>query len=115
MKGYALVGRDKMKDAYDIYFSVRNYKGGPKGLADDCRKLLGDPKALEGYQHIADKFRHRDDFGPKTVRMFLEESDSLGEMTPEQVQTDAFGQVSAFLKRLLLSSKENPDGFDSLT
>lgn len=23
MKGYALIGRDKMKDAYDIYFSVR--------------------------------------------------------------------------------------------
>ncbi len=101
MKGYALVGRDKKKDAYDIYFSVRNYKGGPRTLADDCRKLIDDPGARKGYQHIADKFRHRDDFGPQTVRMFLEESDSLGEMTPDQVQTDAFGQVSALLKALI--------------
>ncbi len=100
MKGYALVGRDKMKDAYDIYFSVRNYDGGPKALADDCRKLLGNLDAQKGYQYIVEKFRHRDDFGPRTVRMFLEESDSLGEMTPDQVQTDAFGQVSAFLKAL---------------
>lgn len=100
MKGYAIVGRDKKKDAYDIYFSVRNYEGGPAALADDCRELLTDSAALKGFRHIAFKFRHRDDFGPKTVRMFLEQSDSLGEMTPDQLQTDAYGQVSAFLKAL---------------
>ena len=32
MKGYALAGRDKKKDAYDIYHSVRNYPGGPGAL-----------------------------------------------------------------------------------
>ena len=100
MKGYALVGRDKKKDAYDIYFSVRNYGGGPAALAPECEKLLGDGVARKGYEHIADKFRHGEDFGPKTVRMFLEESLALGEMTPEQVQTDAFMQVSDLLKRI---------------
>ncbi len=39
MKGHALVGRDKKKDAYDIYFSVRNYEGGPRALAAECAKL----------------------------------------------------------------------------
>ena len=100
MKGYALVGRDKKKDAYDIYFSVRNFVGGPAALAAECAKLLGDEVARKGYEHIAGKFRHAGDFGPKTVRLFLEESAALGEMTPEQVQTDAFMQVSDLLKRI---------------
>lgn len=98
MKGYALVGRDKKKDAYDIYFSVRNYSGNPEALAVECSKLLGDKVARMGYEHIAGKFRHAEDFGPRTVRLFLEESAALGEMTPEQLQTDAFMQVSALLR-----------------
>ena len=100
MKGYALVGRDKKKDAYDIYFSARNFGGGPAALALECAKLMEDVVARKGYEHIASKFRHADDFGPKTVRLFLEESAALGEMTPEQVQTDAFMQVSDLLKRI---------------
>ena len=83
MKGYTLVGRDKKKDAYDIYFSARNYSGGPEALAVECAKLLGDEVARKGYAHIAAKFRHAEDFGPTTVRVFLEESAALGEMTPE--------------------------------
>jgi hypothetical protein len=100
MKGYALVGRDKKKDAYDIYFSARNFVGGPAALAAECSKLMGDGVARKGYEHIATKFRHAEDFGPKTVRIFLEESAALGEMTPEQIQTDAFMQVSDLLKRI---------------
>lgn len=34
MKGYALAGRDKHKDAYDIYFEVREFEGGPAALAE---------------------------------------------------------------------------------
>lgn len=71
MKGYALVGRDKKKDAYDIYFSARNFAGGPMALAVECVKLLGDAIACKGYELIAAKFRHAEDFGPKTVRLFL--------------------------------------------
>ena len=100
MKGYALEGRDKKKDAYDIYFSARNFVGGPPALAVECAKLMGNVVARKGYEHIAAKFRHAEDFGPKTVRLFLEESVALGEMTPEQVQTDAFMQVSDLLKRI---------------
>jgi hypothetical protein len=100
MKGYALVGRDKKKDAYDIYFSVRNYGGGPKALARECTGLLGDPVATAAYRNIADKFGEEGGFGPSTVRMFLEESDALGDMSPEQIQLDAFMQVSEFVRHL---------------
>ena len=98
LKGYALVGRDKKKDAYDIYFSARNFAGGPAALSLECALLMGDEVARKGYEHIAGKFSHADDFGPKTVRLFLEESAALGDMTPEQIQTDAFMQVSALLR-----------------
>ena len=100
MKGYALVGRNKKKDAYDIYFSVRNFAGGQQALAAECKKLMEDAVALEGYKHIAEKFRDAEDFGPATVSLFLEESAALGDMNPEQVQMDAFMQVSDFLKRI---------------
>jgi predicted nucleotidyltransferase len=47
MKGYALVGRNKKKDAYDIYFSVRNFAGGQQALAAECKKLMEDAVALK--------------------------------------------------------------------
>jgi hypothetical protein len=100
MKGYALVGRDKQKDAYDIYFSVREFEGGPDALAQACRPLLDDAVALEGFKHIAGKFSGEAAFGPITVRRFLSDSTALGDMTPDQVQVDAFRQVKAWLARL---------------
>ena len=100
MKGYALAGRDKQKDAYDIYFSIREFEGGPEALAAACRPLLGDPVALKGFQHIAGKFGNDEAFGPVTVRRFLNESIGLGDMTPEQVQVDAFRRVKAWLDHL---------------
>lgn len=103
MKGYALVGRDKKKDAYDVYFSVRNFAGRVEALAEACIPLLADEVALKGFENIAGKFRYETDFGPATVRMFLEESSGLGEMTPEQVQVDAFMQVNAWLRSIGLA------------
>jgi hypothetical protein len=100
MKGYALVQRDKKKDAYDIYFCVRNYEEGLDALADVCRPLLHDPVGREGFGNIAAKFESDDSFGPATVRMFLEGSEALDGMTPEQLQQDAFRRVQAFLRKL---------------
>lgn len=100
MKGYAVNGRDKHKDCYDIYFTIRQAPGGPLALAEACRPLLGDAVALAGYQHIAQKFALEDGFGPVTVRRFLEDSQALGDMSPEQVQVDAHRQVQAWLQAL---------------
>lgn len=99
MKGYALVQRDKKKDAYDIYFSVRNYPDGLDMLIAQCRPLLDDPVAREGLGNIATKFDRADGFGPTTVRMFLDGAPPEG-MTPEQVQEDAFRQVRALMQGL---------------
>ncbi|HEX2495094.1 MAG TPA: hypothetical protein VHK24_15080 [Steroidobacter sp.] len=100
MKGYALVQRDKKKDAYDIYFCIRNYQDGIDALANECAKLLDDPVAREGFENIARKFDSADAFGPQTVRLFLEGSRALGGMSPAQIQEDAFRQVRALLAAL---------------
>ena len=100
MKGYALAGRDKKKDAYDIYYSVRNFPGGPERLAGECRPLLDNEIARKGFAHVASKFTASEDFGPQTVREFLKASAAIGDMTSQQVQEDAFRQVQAFLKAL---------------
>ena len=101
MKGYAIAKRDKPKDAYDIYYCVRHYPGGVDGLAEDTRPLLGINAALAGYQNIAGKFSCPGDFGPTSVRKFVDGSPSLlGQQTLDQWQQDAYGQVHAWLDRL---------------
>ena len=103
MKGYALDGRDKAKDAYDIYFCVRSFPGGPRALAAESMALLTDPIALTGYRKIAGKFRSDDDFGPHTVNKFLGESGHFENMTPEQLRTDAYRQVRAWLNAMQIA------------
>jgi hypothetical protein len=101
MKGYALVGRDKKKDAYDIWFCIRNFEAGIEALADDCRPLMDEDEARQAFQNIADKFRDENDFGPVTVRRFLEGSpDKCGDMTADQIQSDAYFRVSKWCKLL---------------
>jgi hypothetical protein len=100
MKGYALVGRDKPKDAYDIYYAVKHYEDGIEALADACGALLGNEIAKVAYQNIAHKFENPDDFGPQTVRKFLVESGATEGMSEAQIVQDAFAQIDAWLRRL---------------
>lgn len=100
MKGHALRGRHKQKDAYDVYYCIRNYEGGIAPLADACRPLLEHPSAVSGYRIIAEKFAELDGYGPTSVRNFVVDTPTLGERTPDEWQQDAFGQVAAWLRAL---------------
>ncbi|WP_028216484.1 nucleotidyl transferase AbiEii/AbiGii toxin family protein [Paraburkholderia oxyphila] len=100
MKGHAIQGRYKQKDAYDIYYCIRNYPGGPQALAEACRPLLEVASGAAGYGYIASKFDAVEGFGPTCVRHFVEDTQVLGERSPEQWQLDAFGQVDAWLRAL---------------
>ncbi len=100
MKGHAVQGRYKQKDAYDIYYCTRNYPAGVEALAEACRPLLEHASAEHGYRFIAEKFDTVDGYGPTCVRRFVEDTQILGERTPEQWQQDAFGQVDAWLRAL---------------
>ena len=101
-KGYALNGRYKQKDAYDIHYCVRNYTGGIPSLAEACKPLLNHKSGKQGYDIVNAKFDKADGFGPTCVRKFVEDSKILGERTAEQWQQDAFGQVDGWLRKLAL-------------
>lgn len=100
MKGFAVNGRHKHKDAYDIYYCVRNYRDGIEALAEACRPLLAEASARQGYGYIAEKFNRVDGYGPTSVRRFVQDTQILGDRTPEQWQQDSFGQVDAWLRAL---------------
>jgi hypothetical protein len=100
MKGHAVQGRYKQKDAYDIYYCVRNYPDGIEALAEACRPLLALASGERGYRYIAEKFDTVESYGPICVRLFVEDTRILGERSPDQWQQDAFGQVDARLRAL---------------
>jgi len=105
MKGFAVQFREKQKDAYDIYYCVRNYPGGIASLAAACLPLLAHASAVEAYRYIAGKFDGFDGYGPSRVRLFAEAQGILAGRTPDQWQQDAFGQIDAWLKALGLRSR----------
>jgi len=104
MKGYALQGRMKEKDAYDIHYCVRNYPGGADELAHDCAAVLKTAKGRAAYSIIDQKFSDLRAFGPSSVRRFVTATALQGDMSPEQWAQDAFGQVDAWLRALGLRS-----------
>ena len=102
MKGFAIENRHKQKDAYEIYYFVRNYRDGILALAEVCRPGLNEAEGLEGYGYIDGKFAAYDAYSPTSVRKFVEETDVLHERTSEQWQRDAFGVVDQWLRLLVL-------------
>jgi hypothetical protein len=102
MKGHAMNGRYKQKDAYDVYYCVRNYPEGLAILAEKCAEVLNYESGAQGFNYINAKFDTVDAFGPTCVRRFVEESNILGERTPDEWQQDAFGQVDALMRAMHL-------------
>jgi hypothetical protein len=101
MKGHALQGRYKQKDAYDIYYCVRNYPDGIAALAEACRPLLDHPSAADGFRFIDQKFDTAESYGPISVRRFVEETAILRERTPGRLLPPgkAFRRSLRYLER----------------
>ena len=99
MKGMALGARLKEKDAYDIYYCVRFYPGGPASLAEAFRPHLGNMLVGEGLEKIRTEFLSVDDAGPKWVADFLDVQD------PEEraiTQRRAYETISIWLDQLAI-------------
>jgi len=96
-KGLALKGRYKEKDAYDIYFVLRYYKGGPKKVAEEVRSFLGETVVAEAFEEIRDKFRSVRSEGPVQVAYFLAPGD---ERLRERIQGEAYAVLRAFFEGL---------------
>jgi hypothetical protein len=75
MKGMALHDRMKEKDAWDIYYCLRNYPSGLEGLVGEFRPHRTHGLVKEGLSKIADKFQSAEHIGPRFVADFAEVSD----------------------------------------
>ncbi|MCX2891996.1 nucleotidyl transferase AbiEii/AbiGii toxin family protein [Stenotrophomonas lactitubi] len=100
MKGHAINNRHKQKDAYDIYYCIRNYNGGIEALAEACKPVMAHASGIAGFRYISGKFDSTEGYGPTSVRRFVEESHILGDRSADQWQIDAFGQVDAWLRAI---------------
>ncbi|MCK4591022.1 MAG: hypothetical protein KAT86_04655, partial [Candidatus Latescibacteria bacterium] len=97
MKGMALWGRMKEKDAYDIYYCCKNYPGGFRSLVEAIKPIVKNKLAKEGLGKIKAKFATVDGTGPTWAADFLEISD-LEERT--RVQREAFEFINALMEEL---------------
>jgi hypothetical protein len=96
LKAFALNERMKKKDAYDVYFCLKNYAGGPAALARNCRELLGIPRATEAMGILKQKFETLNSIGPQWAG---EVASGQGEDS-ESVARDAFERASVFFREL---------------
>jgi len=97
MKGMALWGRVKEKDAYDIYYCCRYYPGGIATLARDIKPLVNNKLAREGFGKIMARFRDIDAIGPVGVADFLQLEE------PEErlrIQRQAFELINRLMTEL---------------
>ena len=99
LKSYALAGRDKPKDAYDICYCLEHYSGGSEALAAelDVRLKGENSKTVAGaLAHLKDKFQSEDHYGPHQYAAFF------GDDEEEQAvhRQRAYGLVSNLLETI---------------
>jgi len=91
LKGLAFHIRGENKDAYDLYYLVRNYGKGVDDVAARLLPLLDDADAKTALGYIRDEFLTHDATGPMRVAAFIHgDSD-------DAIQAD----VVAFMKALV--------------
>lgn len=88
------MGRGKAKDAYDIYFLLKHYRGGVRELAKEFQPVENRKLVQEMKEKLAGKFATADHAGPKDVVDFLGLDD--GENIA-LIKRDAYEQIQALL------------------
>ena len=96
MKAAAL-GRGKPKDAYDIYCTIDNYKGGVRALASEFEPYTDKELVHSMCQKLDEKFSSVQHVGPVDVAAFLGLTD---EEEIERIKQDAYQKVHYLVSKL---------------
>ena len=91
LKALAFRIRGENKDAYDLFYLLRNYGKGVDDVAELLRPLLADESAQKALAHLREDFLDPEGIGPRRVAEFL-----YGRPDPE-TQADTVGFVRALL------------------
>ena len=102
MKSITMTERKREKDAYDIYFCLRHYPGGPKALAIAFTDMRGIPNVEEALTAMRSKFADQNQIGPVWAAQVAEEHGENAEL----VRRDAFERATVLLNALgVIASK----------
>jgi len=93
LKALAFGSRGENKDAYDLFYVVRNYGAGVEDIADCLRPLLDDPAGSEAIALLRRDFLDHNGVGPRRVAEFLARGPD------DAIQADVVGFVSRLLDR----------------
>ena len=93
LKSLAFRSRGENKDAYDLYYLVRNYGNTIDDVASPVKSLLHDPLAKKAMGILEEDFREHDSIGPRRVAEFLTRGPD------DEIQADVVGFVSQLLER----------------
>ncbi|MCM1127541.1 MAG: hypothetical protein NC429_13850 [Lachnospiraceae bacterium] len=96
MKAAAL-GRGKAKDAYDIYCTIDNYRGGVKALADKFMPYANKELVQGMCQKLDEKFASMEHAGPADVVSFLGVTD---DEEKERIKQDVYQKVHYLVNKL---------------
>ena len=70
MKAYAIGGRDKPKDTYDLCYCLEHFSGGIETLADDWKRRLDEKDVAKAVEILREKFAEVKAFGPQQLVEF---------------------------------------------
>ena len=91
LKAHAFRFRGTTKDAYDLFYVVRNYGNGPPDVAKHLTSLLDSEVAVRAIRNLEEDFAQPNFTGPVRVALFVEGSRN------EDIQAD----VAGFIRELL--------------
>lgn len=93
LKALAFRNRGEYKDAYDLYYHIRNYGGGVQDVADALKPLLGEVEVQQALKILSEDFIEHDALGPIRVANFITGGKN------DEIQADVAGFVLDLLGR----------------
>lgn len=94
LKALAFRDRGENKDAYDLFYVIRNFGVGVSDVADALRPLMDDPSAVKAAEILKQNFSDHDAVGPRRVAEFLTGGPD------DEVQADVVGFVGELVALL---------------
>ena len=93
LKALAFGTRGENKDAYDIYYVIRNYGSGVDEVLDHLNPILHEQETQKAIQILRRDFFDPDEVGPRRVAEFLYRAPN------HELQADVAGFVRAMLRK----------------
>ncbi len=100
LKALAFDQRGENKDAYDLYFVIRNYGRGVDAVYECLEPFLNEPETRQAFEILQRDFSDPDQTGPSRVAQFLYRGPDA------ELQADVVGFIRELLSKCDIRSKD---------